>query len=858
MRHRPNRSTYFLCLLRNLPKASNAQKMKRHVSPVVRDKRSAHLAPKFKSWHFRPEIWVVAITFLAAFLRFYRLNDFPPALYLDEAWDAYDALRVLRTGSLYLYFGGSYGREPLMIHLQAFAFLLFGSNAWALRLVPAIIGTLTVPAVYRAAAELFEGTTRGKWIGALAATILTVSFWHVDVSRLSPRVIFVPLFGVPAVWAFWRGWRTHSSRYYVWAGILSGLSLYTYPAARFIPVLLVGFAALDTSRRWVWKQAPPIDLRRATAQVALMTIVMGVVSAPLLIFYWQNPGAVFVRPGDTLITWSSPGEAAASLGENVMRVVRLFVDRGDMNWRHNLPGRPAFDILGTAGFWIGLCVALVRLSSTPAYLLLITWLILNLAPTAATVDAPHFLRAILALPAACMLSANGLTLAWERLVPRSRLAPLLVAVVALGSVLTFNDYFSIWGPHRETYYEFDGSINAIVTRVMSQSTTADVILPMSVYGTPQMQWALAKRFPQGVPYGKDVAASGAWVITGPVQRVNVILGPRGVYVPEPFDDGQVAALKALLKGGQAVTTRFGDTVATTLWLDDATAFVRPLDPERRLDANFGDQVRLFGYSFDNSTIAPGEKLRVTLYWQALHEPNSDYFVSANLLDPAGESYAQRVSEPVFGAASTSLWRQGEVVPDNFDITVPADAHEGKYRLEVSLLDRKKADLLLPLVGPQDRLSLDPIAVARSPVTAQAITHPLTVTIGDPALATLKGYNLAPAIAGEDLVLTLFWQPEHAMPVDYSVFVHLLDTNGNLIAQQDGPPQNGYAPTSWWRPGELIEDTHTLTLPDDMTRKFQIALGVYDSATGQRLAILDQDGRRQPNDAWHLPVEVASQ
>ncbi len=806
----------------------------------------------------RPEIWVVAITLLAAFLRFYRLNDFPPALYLDEAWDAYDALRVLRTGSLYLYFGGSYGREPLMIHLQALAFFLFGASAWALRLVPAIVGVLTVPAIYRAAIDLFRGTKRSKWLGVLAATILAVSFWHVDVSRLSPRVIFVPLLGIPAVWAFWRGWNTHRLRYFVWAGVLAGASLYTYPAARFIPVLLIAFAVAAVLVHWLWRRIPPVDLRRAVVEIAVMLLVMGVAFAPLALFYLQNPGAFFVRPSDTLIFSTKPDEAAAGLGENLLRVVRLFIDRGDMNWRHNLPGRPAFDILEMVGFWVGLLVAIKRLPSTPPYLLLLIWLGLNLAPTAVTVDAPHFLRAIYALPAACILAADGLALAWERLVPRFGWAPLLLAVVALGGTLTYNDYINVWGPRRETYYEFDGSIDAIVERVMSQSQTAQVILPLDIYGTPQMQLAMAKRYPGAIPWLTHQSPAAAWVITGPVQRMNVVLGPQGVYILDPFDDAQVAELKVLLKNGQKVKTRFGDDVATALWLENDAEFTREPKAAQPLEADFGNQVRLFGYSFDRTTVAPGDKLRITLYWKALQELNSDYFVSVNLLDPHGESFAQRVSEPALGAASTSLWRQGMVVPDNFDITIPEDAHEGMYRLEVSLLDRKKADLLLPLIGARDRLVLDPIMLARSPGSPSTISHPLIAKLGEPTLITLKGYDVAPVQAGENLSLTLYWQEERPVPLDYSIFIHLVDANGKMLAQQDGAPQNGNAPTSWWRPAQLVKDVHALPVPEELRGKYWIELGVYDSATGQRLAVFDGEGRRQPNDRWLLPVEITGQ
>jgi 4-amino-4-deoxy-L-arabinose transferase-like glycosyltransferase len=190
----------------------------------------------------QPELFVLAFTLLATFLRVYRLAELPPALYLDEAWDAYDALRVVQTGIIPIFFPGDYGCEPLMLYWQALAFRLWDAQGWTLRIFPAFVGVVTVPALYRVTVELFHETAYARWLGALAAGMLAVSFWHLDVSRLSIRGIFVPLFGVLATWAFWRGWITARPHYFAVAGALIGAGLYTYLMARFIPVTLIGFA----------------------------------------------------------------------------------------------------------------------------------------------------------------------------------------------------------------------------------------------------------------------------------------------------------------------------------------------------------------------------------------------------------------------------------------------------------------------------------------------------------------------------------------------------------------------------------------------------------------------------------------
>ncbi len=44
------------------------------------------------------------------------------------------------------------------------------------------------------------------------------------------------------------------------------------------------------------------------------------------------------------------------------------------------------------------------------------------------------------------------------------------------------------------------------------------------------------------------------------------------------------------------------------------------------------------------------------------------------------------------------------------------------------------------------------------------------------------------------------------------FFYVLDTQGNLIAQQDNVPVHDQLPTSCWQPGEQVSDLYTIALP----------------------------------------------
>ena len=116
------------------------------------------------------------------------------------------------------------------------------------------------------------------------------------------------------------------------------------------------------------------------------------------------------------------------------------------------------------------------------------------------------------------------------------------------------------------------------------------------------------------------------------------------------------------------------------------------------ETGFGGEVRLAGY--DLSHEQEPEALRLTLWWQALQTPQTNYTVFVHLFDSATERVAvQSDAQPRDGMYPTSWWVAGEVVSDT--VTLPlADVSEGTYRLAVGLYDQ--AVTRLQAIGPDGR------------------------------------------------------------------------------------------------------------------------------------------------------------
>jgi hypothetical protein len=109
-----------------------------------------------------------------------------------------------------------------------------------------------------------------------------------------------------------------------------------------------------------------------------------------------------------------------------------------------------------------------------------------------------------------------------------------------------------------------------------------------------------------------------------------------------------------------------------------------LDPTHQLEASFGGQVYLTGYTLEPEQPAPGQPLRLTLYWQALAAMPHDYTVFVHLRQARGATMAQADHRPLDSRYPTSLWPIGEIIRESSQLILPANLLPGDYELWVGL------------------------------------------------------------------------------------------------------------------------------------------------------------------------------
>ena len=89
------------------------------------------------------------------------------------------------------------------------------------------------------------------------------------------------------------------------------------------------------------------------------------------------------------------------------------------------------------------------------------------------------------------------------------------------------------------------------------------------------------------------------------------------------------------------------------------------------------------------------------------------------------------------------------------------------------------------------------------------------------------------VPGATLRVSLFWHVEQPIEQNYSVFIHLLNADGRLLAQHDSWPADAHSPTSVLPPGTTVRDIHYLELSETAPPGAVMRVGLYESTTGEQ-------------------------
>jgi 4-amino-4-deoxy-L-arabinose transferase-like glycosyltransferase len=631
---------------------------------------------------------LVLIVAVGAVLRFYQIGIAPPGFYRDEAFYALDARALIDTGfaGLPVWFPANNGREGLFIYLLTPALGLFGDTVFAVRMTSAVIGTLTLIAVFFAGRAMFS-----LRIGVLSAGIMAVTFWHVAISRVGYRAITLPLLLCTSLALIFVALRTDTLRpRLLWcaaAGLSCGLTYYTYGSAQMLLPLITVYAI----SLWVGLRRELFNMRSDADRTIRRYGSVGAFSAglllallPLLLFAARDPAVLFARAGQVSVF--SPdingGNPLGLLLQNVGRAFGMFLFEGDRIWRHNLSLRPVFEGLVGFGFLIGVVVCgwrwwrswVTRLGTpilgveanvAPQFVLL--WLLFFLIPTVLAEDTPHFLRAIGALPAACIIAAVGLETAlafasrrgWlSILVPafaRQKLTPPAFAaalILAVTGVNTATAYFYDYVPREQTGFWLEQNNVCLAERVNTAHAAGRTVWVDARLANDNPALAFLSRG-QYAPTDADKPPR-----TGNPFRA--FIDPN-----QPWDAWRMQLTDGLISVRPGCPAQGDKDPAPRQAFVALTRTALPPEPAQPL-ARFETGPTLLDARIERDEA--GAPLAVTLRWTVDTVPGEDYAVFVHFVS-AGRLLTQHDGTPGYGLLPMPGWRPGDQIEDTHPLQV---------------------------------------------------------------------------------------------------------------------------------------------------------------------------------------------
>jgi hypothetical protein len=178
----------------------------------------------------------------------------------------------------------------------------------------------------------------------------------------------------------------------------------------------------------------------------------------------------------------------------------------------------------------------------------------------------------------------------------------------------------------------------------------------------------------------------------------------------PGDHQLEIGMYNLETGERLAVSRNGESLGDHIVLEpievvkaEAPPPIEALGIQVRREEDYGP-VRLLGYNLSKlgfehlpeEPVRAGDTLHLTLLWQAVGQMETDFTVTLQVRDQAGNVMVSRDVRPTGGAHPPTNWEEGEIVRDQHNLLLPEGLAVGRYDLSLSVggLEVARGPLLL--------------------------------------------------------------------------------------------------------------------------------------------------------------------
>lgn len=651
--------------------------------------------------HISPLVWMVALLLAATLVRFVAWQAAPPGLRYDETTVVYEADEI-RAGARPIYMDGS-AEEALYHYLFAAAQDVIAPHLFTLRWLSAALSLVGVAAIYALGRRLFNVR-----VGLLAAAFATGAFWSLMYSRLGLRIVALTPFVLLAVLFLWRGFTHSRRRDFVVAGLLFGLSAYTYSATRMLPIVLGVFVLILLLFNRPFLRQHGVNLMLTLAIAALIALPMA--------YHIATVPAAERRLGEV----QGPLDALEQgdlrpLVNSALITLGMFNVTGDPEWLYNIPNRPVFDVLTGALFLIAVILCLGRLRQ-PAYALVLVWLLAGLLPAMLTWPAASNSHSYLAQSPAFLLAALGLDAVAARW-PRYSSA-VIVASLAVFFTVSLYDYFNRWATSDTVQREHQANVAQLARNVDQLPADRPVVFSSGevTHWNPWTLTAFRLTAPIGYTTTRWFDARSSFIFPQGQTDLTLINAARDDQ-PAPLDARLIEDLFPVVEpittsAAYSATHLISSLNTRLMTLTQAAVSWPPGVPISRsigLPLAFGDQLELIGYDVRKPVVEPGKNIRLTTYWRAKERGLAPLSFFVHVLNDQGDiveqwdgySYAPRYVQP------------GDIIVQVHFIPVSTQLPAGHYRLQLGLyqsLTGQRVPIVLEGEPIADRVWLQTVEV----------------------------------------------------------------------------------------------------------------------------------------------------
>ncbi len=222
---------------------------------------------------------ILVLTLLATALRFYRLE-------FDSLWDGEPfTLRFAQRGwADFFHYVADFSAHPPLWFVITKLLIRSGWNEWVIRFPAAVVGILTVPALYFLGEQLFDAR-----VGFMAAFLMAISPIDVLYSQNARMYSAFALLAALALYVLWRALHEHPMFWWITFGLVAALGMYTHylfvlplgGALLFAAIVVIGRARQQTGSRMENSDVVRSLLAQGRGLIASV-IVLGLLYLPWL------------------------------------------------------------------------------------------------------------------------------------------------------------------------------------------------------------------------------------------------------------------------------------------------------------------------------------------------------------------------------------------------------------------------------------------------------------------------------------------------------------------------------------------------------------------------------------------------